>query len=169
MFKDLITLITRFLAHHLTRHERRFDINDREDVSQVYIERYYLLFKDRPKWFPINLFMHHICRSDDHGFHDHPWPWASLVLRGGYWEETLEGRHWRGVGSFRFRPATFAHRIDIDRDRAGDETWTLFLVGLRIREWGYLTPTGWVHWKSKGNVVPPKPYHETGRVSKHEK
>lgn len=159
MIKQLITSVTQFLAYHLTKCGRRSDINDRDDPEQVYIQRYYLLFKDRPKWFPVNILLHHICRSDDQGFHDHPWPWASLVVRGGYWEETPDGRYWRGAGSLRFRRATFAHRIDIDATKAGDETWTLFFVGLRVREWGYVTPTGWVHWKDKGNVLPPKPYN----------
>lgn len=160
LIKRLISHSTHLIARELTCRGKRFDINDRDDITQVYMERYYLLFKDRPSWFPFNLFLHHICRSDDQGLHDHPWPWASLILRGGYWEDTAQGRYWRGAGSIRLRRATFAHRIDIDKEKADDETWTLFVVGPRTREWGYLTPAGWIHWKEKGNVKPPQPYKD---------
>jgi len=138
------------LTQLLERFGRKRTILSRVDDS-LYLERYYLLFAERQskvKWFPFNLLLHHICASDPSGFHDHPWPWASLILKGGYWEHTPEGTIWRGAGSFRLRSATAQHRLEIDRAKAGGETWTLFLVGTRIREWGFIDPQGrWVQWE----------------------
>src|SRR5574341_215024 len=49
--------------------------------------------------------IHHILRSDrGRDAHDHPWPFVTLILRGGYWEErfdafgTLISRKWHGHG-----------------------------------------------------------------------
>jgi hypothetical protein len=36
------------------------------------------------KWFSIKL--HNILQSDDACLHDHPWPFISIILRGGYYE-----------------------------------------------------------------------------------
>jgi len=137
-----------FLLNLLERLRRKRIILDREG-KDTYIERYYLLFpqNSHPQWFGFNLLLHHICQSDPEGLHDHPWGWGSLILKGGYWEETPEGRFWRKRGSLRFRGATALHRLEIDRDRANGETWTLFFIGHRHREWGFLTESGqWVQW-----------------------
>ena len=50
--------------------------------NEPYLERYYLLFKDR-KWFPFNIFIHKILKSDLDDLHDHPWPYFTLILKGG--------------------------------------------------------------------------------------
>lgn len=58
------------------------------------------------------VYLHNMRRSDyDRALHDHPWPFVSLVLRGGYWEyhdQTLDGTtrsEWRAPGSVLVRPA----------------------------------------------------------------
>ena len=56
-------------------------------TGEDYLHRYYLFIKDR-KWFPFNLTLHKIVKSDDPIFHDHPWPYMTVVLKGGYWEHT---------------------------------------------------------------------------------
>ena len=53
--------------------------------DQPYLERYYLFLTDR-KWFPFNVFLHRFLKSDPDDVHDHPWPYATLILRGGYYE-----------------------------------------------------------------------------------
>ncbi len=52
-----------------------------------YMHRYYLFLKDR-KWFPFNLTLHKIVKSDEPVMHDHPWAYMTIILKGGYWEHT---------------------------------------------------------------------------------
>lgn len=129
---------------------RKRVINDRLS-DEPYLERYYLLFPPDcaiRKFFPFNVLLHHICRSDLDGFHDHPWVNASLILKGGYWEHTPSGKFWCGRWFFRVRGAKSLHRLEIDRGKANAETWTLFFVGTRVRDWGFIASTGeWVQWE----------------------
>lgn len=105
-------------------------------------------------WLP-NLYLHQFLRDDDdRALHDHP-SWAvSFILRGQYIEHTIAagGIHHREViraGSLRFLPTLHTHRIELAERRIGDgHTWTLFLFGPSLREWGFHCPLrGWVHWK----------------------
>ena len=68
-------------------------------LAKPWTDRYYPLFRHRPRWFPFNVPIHHI-RDDDHGegLHNHPCPYMTVILRGGYWETTEAGRYWRGPG-----------------------------------------------------------------------
>jgi hypothetical protein len=105
-------------------------------------------------WLP-NLYLHHFLRDDDdRALHDHP-SWAvSFMLRGSYVEHTIAagGIHRREVisaGRVRFLPTRHTHRIELADRRAGDgSTWTLFLFGPTVRDWGFHCPQrGWVPWK----------------------
>lgn len=125
---------------------RKREIPDRSE-QHIYITRYYLLFQGRLKKLP-NIFLHHIQQSDPEDYHDHPWNWAALILKGGYWEETPTGNFWRGAGSFRTGDALALHRLKLDRQKAGGETWTLFFTGFRVREWGFTDKSGhWMQWE----------------------
>ncbi len=95
------------------------------------------------------IYVHLFLKSDDdRAPHDHPWPSVSLILDGSYVEQT--GR--RGVAYYRryyagdllWRRAKFTHRIEVDEHRP---VVTLFLVGPRLREWGFHWPQGWRHWR----------------------
>lgn len=119
------------------------------------------------RWLP-NLYLHEFLRDDDdRALHDHP-SWAlSFILRGAYREHTIDAggihrRRWFLPGSLRFLGTRHAHRIELLRDirtiEANGEvaydsavdtsTWTLFLFGPTVREWGFHCPErGWVHWK----------------------
>lgn len=119
-------------------------------ANEPYLERYYLFLKDR-KNFPFNIFLHKFLKGDPDDVHDHPWPYATLILKGGYWEwmpqivngiKIGEYAVWRGAGSFRTCTATSYHRIELD---PGVETWTLFMPGPHKREWGFLVKNKWVH------------------------
>lgn len=126
--------------------------------NEPYLERYYLFLKDR-KRFPFNVFLHHFLKGDPDDVHDHPWPYATAILKGGYWEWTAEfnskgekiaeTRHWRGPGHFRTCSANSFHRIELE---PGVECWTLFMPGPQTREWGFLTgrnvKTDWEHNES---------------------
>ena len=138
-----------FFTRWLESLGRKRIINDRFD-NEPYLERYYLLLKDR-RWFPFNIFLHHFLKSDPDDVHDHPWGYMTCVIKGGYyeWEPVfdIQGKMvrevscWRGVGHIRFRPATSFHRIELDPSK---DCWTIFVPGLRQREWGFLVNNTWV-------------------------
>jgi hypothetical protein len=118
--------------------------------DEPYLERYYLFLKDR-KHFPFNIFLHKFLKSDPDDVHDHPWPYATLILKGGYYEwlpqfnnkgeKIGELQVWRGPGHFRVCGATSYHRIELDPSVT---CWTLFMPGPQKREWGFLTKGKWI-------------------------
>lgn len=114
-------------------------------TGEDYLHRYYLFLKDR-KWFPFNVTLHKIVRSDDPILHDHPWPFMTIILKGGYWEHTpvfdkngnkfAEFTQWRGPGSIVMRKAKEYHWLELD-ESVGPAT-TLFFMGPQQRDWGFL-------------------------------
>ncbi len=138
----------------LERHDRKRVILDRQS-NEPYLERYYLFLKDRDR-FPFNVFLHRFLKSDPDDVHDHPWPYVTVILKGGYWEWTPEFdstgkkineiRHWCSPGHFRSCRATSYHRIELD---PAVECWTLFMPGPQKREWGFLvtekSQDRWIH------------------------
>lgn len=112
--------------------------------NEPYLERYYLFLKDRTT-FPFNIFLHRFLKSDPDDVHDHPWSYATLILRGGYWEwipqftdtgeKITEIATWRAPGHFRISNAKSYHRIELD---PSVECWTLFMPGRQQRDWGFL-------------------------------
>ncbi len=94
----------------------------------------------RTPWFSVKL--HKILRSDtDPYLHDHPWHWFSLMLWGAYREERPAGIKVHRAGSIRIRLATSPHRLTL----LTPYVWTLFITTGRLRNWGFHTPSGWVH------------------------
>tara|TARA_B100000214_G_C23665742_1_gene489523 strand:- start:20 stop:433 length:414 start_codon:yes stop_codon:yes gene_type:complete len=117
-------------------------INDRQD-SEPYLLRYYLFIKDRDN-FPFNIFLHKFLKSDPDDLHDHPWPFITIILYGGYWEHTIDGKKtWWGTGTFRYASAETFHRITVDPNYP--DIWTLFIPGPKQREWGFKTEKGWIN------------------------
>lgn len=114
---------------------------------------------------PLGGIMLHCHHGPDPGrvLHDHPWPFASLILRGGYVEEVADARdapalaqmaenhpapgryygsrHWRRRGSLHAIPITAAHRIVM---LLHNPTWTLVLHGRRRRGWGFYRSGGFI-------------------------
>jgi hypothetical protein len=119
--------------------------------NEPYLERYYLFLKDRQR-FPFNIFLHKFLKSDPDDVHDHPWPYATIILKGGYYEWTPqfgsngkkigEMARWCGPGHFRTCSANSYHRIELDPTV---ECWTLFMPGPQKREWGFLVNNTWIH------------------------
>lgn len=109
-----------------------------------YMLRWWLIPRNRF----FNVYLHKFLRSDDdRALHDHPWWNVSFILSGEYVEHMILAggvhRAQRYVGgNIRFRGATTAHRIEIDKP-----TWSLFFTGPVIRQWGFHCPNGWRHWK----------------------
>lgn len=111
----------------------------------------------------INIYLHKFLRSDDdRALHDHPWWFASLILKGGYIEHREDGsqRH-RGTGSLALRRPNTLHRVELlthpryrgpgvyfTEDFREVPTWTLVFTGPKMREWGFKCPKGWVHWET---------------------
>jgi len=127
-------------------------ILDREE-KRPYLHRYYLL---STRWlapiFPklsYRVVLHNTVRSDEDGLHDHPWPWWSKILSGGYDENIPSGSIWRGPeGGWRRAKATDFHRLVLNPDHGDEETWSLFVMGPKERTWGFLNKDGeWVHWR----------------------
>ena len=96
------------------------------DKAEPFMVRYYLLFRKRPKWFPFNILLHKILKSDLGDLHDHYWSYITIILKGGYWESTQNGTFWRGPGYIGFRKATDRHSLKIPK---GKPAWTLLLAG----------------------------------------
>jgi hypothetical protein len=128
---------------------RKRIVMDRQD-NEPYLERYYVFLKDR-KWFPFNVFIHKFLKSDPDDVHDHPWSYATLILKGGYYEwlpvfdavgnKIAETCTWRQPGHFRICKATSYHRIELDPSVT---CWTLFMPGPQRRDWGFLVKNKWI-------------------------
>ena len=136
----------------LDRLGRKRIVMDRVE-NEPYLERYYLFLREREQ-FPFNVFLHKFLKSDPDDVHDHPWPYATLILKGGYWEwiphfdtvgrKTGEYQVWRGPGHFRVSKANSFHRIELDPDITA---WTLFMPGPKQRDWGFLVKNQWIQWE----------------------
>lgn len=139
----------------------------------VFLDRWGIELPRRPKdagesdhrpWFGIFL---HKLEGPDPGqdLHNHPWPFFSFILRGGYTEERAQQRFVRMFaeaaerGFFRTRgierrrrwlslgatPLDYSHRITkLHRT----PTWTLVVHGRRHRTWGFWLPAGWIDWRT---------------------
>ena len=140
------------LLRLLERLGRKRIVLDRVE-NEPYLERYYLFLRERER-FPFNVFLHKFLKSDPDDVHDHPWPYATLILKGGYWEwiphfdtvgrKTGEYQVWRGPGHFRISKANSYHRIELDPDITA---WTLFMPGPKQRDWGFLVKNQWIQWE----------------------
>jgi hypothetical protein len=113
-------------------------------LDDPYMLRWYYL---RTRFFSI--YLHEFHRSDDDVHHDHPWRSASIALgymdraRGFLIEEVASTQRAVIPGDIVVRSAEFAHRIVVVRPGFR----TLFFMGPRYREWGFVCKKRWVHWK----------------------
>ena len=120
--------------------DRKRVILDRLE-GEPYLIRYYLFLKDRT-WFPFNKFLHNFRKSDIDDLHDHPWPFMTIILKGGYYEHTPKGKFWRGVGHIGWGASANLHRLEL---KPGVYPWTLFFVGPKRKEWGFIYNGKWMH------------------------
>lgn len=77
--------------------------------------------------------------SDEPTLHNHPWNWGALIVKGGYWEHTPNGKYWKGSGNIRFRKSTDLHYLELAKDEDGKEIpcWSLFFMGKQKTDWGF--------------------------------
>lgn len=122
------------------------------EKTRPYLERYYLI---STRWLgklipslSYRLVLHKTLESDEAGLHDHPWSWSSRILSGGYWEATPHGKFWRSPkDGWRKRTANDYHRLELDPNTT-EEVWSLFIMGPRVKEWGFLSKDGhWVYYE----------------------
>jgi hypothetical protein len=135
---------------HLIRRvaERRppdFIIGGEDDP---YLRRWWVIPRNRF----FNIYLHHFMRSDDdRALHDHPWVNLSVLLDGEYIEHLPEGfPRYREAGDMVLRLPSAAHRVELHEGVFTGRpipVWTLFITGPRVRQWGFLCPQGWRHWK----------------------
>ena len=106
-------------------------------------------------WF--GLYLHRFDGPDPRPtLHDHPWPFLSFVLRGGYVERRLNTLTMKVDENHRVRfvnrmPTHGAHSI---MRLTRTPTWTFMVVGRRVRTWGYWEQN-WGHWED----AEPRPGH----------
>ncbi|WP_425105455.1 hypothetical protein [Ancylobacter sp.] len=132
-------------------------------AERPYMRRWWLFPRNR--WF--NIYLHDFQRDDDdRALHDHPWPSLSILLQGDLIETyapipalAAEPAHQRTrhltPGAIVWRGPRFAHRLALTwspRAMAPRPAITLFIVGPRVREWGFWCPKGspaggWIPWK----------------------
>jgi len=105
-------------------------------ISGDYMRRWVI----KTPWFLLRL--HHIMRSDnDRHFHDHPFDFTSLILKGGYIEYTPNNLP-RMVypGDTVHRRAPDLHYLKL----LEKDAWTVLITSPYYREWGFATEDGWV-------------------------
>lgn len=126
---------------------------DTPEYKDIYLVRYYL-FPQGSKW---QVYIHRFLRSDSDVPHDHPFDFASYILKGGYQEqitfrEDPRNAFWvsrmetHKAGDLLLRQGNHAHKVIID----GKYDWnerknaplTLILRGPRYRDWGFLPAAG---------------------------
>lgn len=78
--------------------------------------------------------LHHWHSSDDtRHFHDHPWWFLTLVIKGSYHDVNPTGVKDMARWSVAYRPALHRHTVEV----ANGGCWTLLLTGPEIRFWGF--------------------------------
>lgn len=117
-----------------------------------YLRRHWLLPRNRF----FNVYVHEFLRSDDdRALHTHPWAFnASWLIAGDYIEHTPAGERQLWEGALRFRWGPAPHRVELWEEGfmvSGVGTpvpcWTVFITGPVVREWGFLCPGRFVHWR----------------------
>ena len=95
--------------------------------AKHWMNRYYVLIRNRPQWFPFNILIHEMLANDHgDGVHNHTFPFITIILKDGYWETLKEGKFWRPVGYIGFRSSNTLHRVDL---KEGTKPLTIFISG----------------------------------------
>ena len=132
---------------YLRRHfhfEFRWAEHIGRDKGCDYVVRWVLVL------FGYGLRLHHWLKDDDQRYyHDHPWWFLSIMLRGGYTDlSPLPGGGEQAdhvtAGQWRLRPAKWQHKVRVDPGGA----WTLLVTGPKVRNFGFWVPRkdkqGWL-------------------------
>lgn len=83
--------------------------------------------------------IHHWYSSDDdRAFHDHPWWFITLILRGSYKDISPDGVEFMYPGKIKLRPALHRHTVKVSPGGC----WTVMITGMQIRRWGFWIRNG---------------------------
>jgi hypothetical protein len=146
---DPATLLIQTLVASVPPGPRRLEIPGHD--GSIYLRRYVLGEAEDGS----HIYLHQILRRDlDPELHDHPWPFASLVLLGGYVEERWDPeafkvtRVMRAPGDAYTMDTTRFHRI---AEVPAGEAWSLVFTGPKAKSWGFWHPkTGdYTPWREK--------------------
>ena len=114
--------------------------------KQPYLERYYIFLRNRQKHIPFNIFIHKFLQNSQNEFHDYPWGFFTLVLKGGFWEHIYTDnrkietkRIWRHAGYWQKVDAEYTHRIELETGKG--PCWTLCIPFKKERTWGFWKQT----------------------------
>lgn len=116
----------------------RFEIPSFDDPDTLYLVRWRIV---QTPW--VSLFLHRFDGPDSRPtFHDHPWSFVSIILRGGYVERRLGKHGARGTRQRLIRHVNVMRRDDAHYIEVltRTPTWSLLVVGKRRRTWGYWRP-----------------------------
>ena len=93
-------------------------------------------------WF--RFYVHEIAQTDqDKHLHNHPWNFASFVVKGGY-VELLEGKLANAVHRFQWNAHKAHEYHKVIYLHSDTPTVSLFFAYGRTRPWGYLTREGFI-------------------------
>lgn len=152
----LIEKLTERLMAWCLRTNRVLHITGTGGPDDIYLVRYYVF---KSEYF--NIFIHQFLRSDRDDMHDHPWHFATYLVRGAYtevkWDEKAKRESWTrrfnypkdgphcDVGSYNglvFRKATDQHKVLVDQTNTYETRHkaplTVCVTGPLIREWGFV-------------------------------
>lgn len=146
-------------------------IDECREGAGLLMTRYYLT----PKIFGCRLVIHQFHRSDnDRHYHDHPWNFISIILKGKYYEHfpisqiapwgktPINTKHYDVIGMHSRwdiikRPKEWKHWVELPETlisvdsknyygsiKIFDECWTLVFLYGKRRDWGFHTEKGWV-------------------------
>ncbi|MCA8938233.1 MAG: hypothetical protein KDB07_00365 [Planctomycetes bacterium] len=92
---------------------------------------------------------HFIGGDESRCHHDHPWPFISIMVKGGYREFVPTG-HGEAESEHHapcilFRPAKHTHRVEMLEP--GGQCLTICITGPSERDWGFITKKGWLYWR----------------------
>lgn len=107
------------------------------------LRRWWLI--PRNKW--LGVYLHQVLKDDeDRAHHDHSYMNVSILIAGGLAETYKKDktRQFRRFVPIIRLPST-PHRLWLPK--GSQYAWTIFIMGPRVREWGFHCPKGWVHWK----------------------
>ena len=160
---DQVSGINRALEN-VTTYEPDLTLLTADEGSPVYMRRWWLqrtLADDGHG--QDGLYVHVFENNDPEGFHNHPWPSASLLLYGGpIFEDTRHRTALIEDRSIVLRPASHRHRIRLrpgpvlnDGSIRRIPAMTLFRTGKRVQRWGFEQPDGSIKpVASKSGQVP---------------
>ncbi len=78
--------------------------------------------------------LHHWLSSDDQRYyHDHPWWYITLIIKGSYTDKSPDEDKVMSYGSIGFRRATHKHTVEVPKGGC----WSLLICGRDKREWGF--------------------------------